>query len=694
MSATRQIAPRKPVNLNSLNAKLMFGAGLMAALLLGASLLGLYVARSFALASAEDARTATLLRNHMEGDMVHDALRGDVIAALFAARRGDPAALKQAGDNAGEHARTFLDTIAANEKLAASGSEKRTVAAIKQPLDRYISGAEEIIRLIPENPQAAEARLTKFEAQFEELEKVMGDASDRFTAQADAAALSAKRDSEFEQSLMWAILVFGGVAAAGLIFAGRRAIIRPIQTMTTSLEELATGDANRAIQGQERKDEIGAMARAVTRLRANAMKKAGEEAEKERLRQAEAAAAEAERAAAQKAFLDDLLQIGSAMQILAKGDVNLSIPGIEREDEIGAMARSVAILRDNDIARRDADAALQEQRRVAEEAREANQRAEREQQEKQRFVVDQLANGLSALAQGDLRAELSDRFPAEYETLRADYNAAIASLRSVIGQISGRASKMLNETNGIASASSELSDRTESQAASLEQTAAALDEISVTVRRAAAGADEARRLVQETRDSSEQSSVVLRETVAAMDKIQTSSQQIGQIIGVIEEISFQTNLLALNAGVEAARAGEAGRGFAVVAQEVRALAQRAADAAKEIKTLINTSAEQVSSGSALVAQTGDSLTRILSAIGRIHDRVVEISDSSREQANALHEVNSAVNQMDQVTQRNAAMVQEASHATQSLTNEAAALARDVEMFKLPVAASRSGRVAA
>ena len=227
-----------------------------------------------------------------------------------------------------------------------------------------------------------------------------------------------------------------------------------------------------------------------------------------------------------------------------------------------------------------------------------------------------------------------------------------------------------------------MSRRTEQQAASLEETAAALDQITATVRKTAENSNEARNTVSVTKADTETSGAVVRETVTAMSGIEASSKQIGTIIGVIDEIAFQTNLLALNAGVEAARAGDAGRGFAVVATEVRALAQRSAEAAKEIKALISASSQQVDTGVKLVGETGKALARIAEQVARLNGLVSDISFSAQEQATGLNQVNTAVNQMDQVTQQNAAMVEEATAASHNLSGEAQELARLVGQFRI------------
>jgi methyl-accepting chemotaxis protein len=234
----------------------------------------------------------------------------------------------------------------------------------------------------------------------------------------------------------------------------------------------------------------------------------------------------------------------------------------------------------------------------------------------------------------------------------------------------------------ISQSAEELSRRTEQQAASLEETAAALAEITTNVRRTADGTNEAHNAVSAARSEAERSANVVRDAVKAMGEIETSARQISQIIGVIDEIAFQTNLLALNAGVEAARAGEAGKGFAVVASEVRALAQRSASAAKEIKALISTSSGQVGVGVQLVGQTGQTLDHILTSIADINKLVAEMAQSAKEQSAGLHEINSAIDQMDHVTQQNASMVEESTAASFVLASETQQLTALIERFKI------------
>ena len=370
------------------------------------------------------------------------------------------------------------------------------------------------------------------------------------------------------------------------------------------------------------------------------------------------------------------------MGLLSGGDLQAEVTGAERRDEIGGMARAVQLFKDAGVEKQRLEADAVAQRTAAEQERERTEAEHAEAARQQEFVVHSVATGLEKLSSGDLLFRLTTAFGGDYEKLRGDFNAAMARLQETMQAIATNTQGVRSGAEEITQASDDLSRRTEQQAASLEETAAALDEITATVRRTAEVANEARDLVSTSKGDAERSGEVVRQTVGAMDGIESSSKQIANIIGVIDEIAFQTNLLALNAGVEAARAGDAGRGFAVVATEVRALAQRSADAAKEIKTLISASTQQVDVGVRLVSETGQALGRIVGQVSQLNGLVTELAASAKEQATGLGEVNAAVNQMDQVTQQNAAMVEQATAASHGLSGEAQELARLVGQFRI------------
>ncbi len=385
-----------------------------------------------------------------------------------------------------------------------------------------------------------------------------------------------------------------------------------------------------------------------------------------------------------------MLSLTESVEKIAAGNYEVDVPCQNERNELGTLSRAVLVLRNESQEKVRLEIETQHATEAANREREAREAEKAREAAEAQATIHALADSLGRLSRGDLVCEIDTPFVREFEQLRTDFNSAVVKLRETMETVVARTSAITSNSAEISNATDALSGRTEQQAASLEETAAAIDEIAATGRKAAEGARHARESVSNAKHNAEKTGEVVRQTVEAMSNIEKSAREINQIIGVIDEIAFQTNLLALNAGVEAARAGDAGRGFAVVASEVRALAQRSAQAAREIKQLISASSSQVSAGVDLVAEAGKALREIVQQVTEINEAVVDIAAGAQEQSTGLQQVNSAINELDRATQQNAAMVEETTAASHHLSAEAANLSTLMAQFRL----SRKARLAA
>ena len=535
---------------------------------------------------------------------------------------------------------------------AADATELDQLKTIRGALDSYFDDIRAMVAVAESNPADAAAiaaaldRALAGQKVVTDTVKVYSNYSGEALAAARADALSSSTTAMIVAGISALAFILLGAAISTIV--ARRGIVMPIRSLTQAMSRLAQGDLQGTAVDAGRRDEIGEMARAVEVFRNNALA----------MQQLKA-----QEAALHERSSDLQSSIAAVVASAVAGDFSGRISKDYQNDDLNRFARSV-----NELVG-SVDSAVAEMRRV-----------------------------IAALADADLTQSMDGRFQGAFAELQGNVNATMVTLRATMNNVRSAASTINDNSAELSSAANDLSKRTEQQAAALEETAAALDEITATVRAASSRANEARDMVHETRQSATKSGEIVRSAVDAMGRIEDSSNKISQIISVIDEIAFQTNLLALNAGVEAARAGEAGRGFAVVAQEVRELAQRSANAAKEIKTLITASASEVEGGVSLVRSTGDALLEIENLVNRVNGHVESIATAAREQATALAEINSSVNQMDQMTQKNAAMVEETTAASTTLAQESVHLQAMLQNFKLDgqgtVAAGRMVRVAA
>lgn len=557
---------------------------ILAAMLLGLTLLqtGVTALRDYARmqSDADGERIVGMLRNHMVGDMMHDAVRGTVYAALYGAASGQPSQIAAARKDLAEYSANYRQIMADNRKDAEEPQMVPLLEKTDADVEAYLGIAAKMVDAAAADRARAEALFPEFNTKFDALEESMeaiGLVFEDLLAQQNDAA----------QSSSWALLVFFTLLSlavlAGTLWMVRRAIVAR------------------------------------------------------------------------------LIRLAERLGTLAAGDFDAPVPEADASDEIGDIARAAEVFRAAALSKKRADA-------------------------QQQMVVGSLADGLKSLAARDLSCRLAVPFAPEYEALRENFNRTAQELAGVIRDVVNAADGVLVGAGEIHAASDDLAKRNELQAARVEQTTSAMGEIASGVQGTATSARDAEKTVSEAQREVATGGGVVRDAMATMTAIEQSSQEVSQIIALIEGIAFQTNLLALNAGVEAARAGESGKGFAVVANEVRALAQRSADAASEITTLITASAGHVERGVALVGRTGEAFEAILAHVARTSEHIARIAQASSVQADSLQQVSTAAREMDRMTQQNAAMVEEATAAASGLTRQAQGLAALVADFRLEVGA--------
>jgi len=726
------------------------------ALLVGIAALGLLTLAVFGFmgqaaehhSRVEQVTIGHTLRNHMQADMMHDALRADVLSALLAARESRPDAIADAKASFAEHAGLFRDAIEANGQLDLDATVRERLAEVIPALTAYIASGEAVITLAAANDEeAAGARATFLEA-FETLEAPMSDISDAI--QARAAALSAEADHA-SSVVLWREII-AAIACLGLLGWVGTTVSRRLlgqlggepDAVVDIVQAFADGRFDVAIDADAKASGsiMASLARMQRDLGARIQTEREVASENQRIR----AALDAVDAEVMIADADQrIVYINPALHRMfsdAETDLKLALPNFDASTLVGAHInafharpeRQDRMLRDltgthraeirigsrtmriniNPIGAADGERVgyiVQWTDRTQEVAIESEVASivlaatngeldgRIDLNGKAGFIrqlsdqINQLLAGtsmamseisrlLQALAEGDLTRRIRADLNGVYARMRDDANSTADRLASIVAQIQQSSAAINVSAREIEAGNSDLSERTERQAAGLEESASSMEELTSTVRENAERAREANDLSKGAAGVAASGGAIVGDVVSTMRDIQSASQQIADIISVIDGIAFQTNILALNAAVEAARAGEQGRGFAVVASEVRSLAQRSATASREIKTLIESSVDRVTRGSALVDRAGQTMAEVVGSVERVTALMNDIAAATIEQAQGIEQVSGSITQIDESTQQNAALVEEASASARSLTEQATQLDTLVSLFRL------------
>jgi len=579
-----------------------------------------------------------------DGDMEAAALAGVAQEKLMMARLSAQRFLSDPSpklvDEVSKRNDAFNDVIRTLAGQLHNPLRKRLANEADQLSDRYVEFFAQVAASVMASQELAFVVMVGEATEFGDLanKTVAAQSQARLDVQAEMQT-GMQRTMTIDIALAAVALVTGLLAA----WTVARSIVNPVTAMTGTMTNLAAGDLTVTIPALSNRDEIGQMAQAVQVFKDNAIqKKQMDEAERARL-EAERREDEAKRAR-EKAIGEE---IATLIDGVSKGDMSRRLDLADKEGFYKTMSEGINRLTDTVQA-----------------------------------VIADLGAVLSALAQGDLNKRVERDYQGAFQTLKTDVNATSAKLAEIVGQITQAADTIASAAAEVSTGSTDLAERTEQQASSLEETAASMEELGATVRSNADNAQRANTMAVEARSAAESGGGVATSAIEAMKRIEDASRKITDIIGVIDEIAFQTNLLALNAAVEAARAGDAGRGFAVVAQEVRNLAQRSAQASKEIKGLILDSDSQVKDGVDLVKKAGNALDGIVSGVQQVASLIAEMASASSEQAAALDEINATVSQMDEMTQKNAALVEETTAAAQAMAGQAGDLKTLIGFFKL------------
>ncbi len=593
------------------------------------------------------ANSATAIRNHTIGDMLHDGLRADVYAALIRSDTGQDGA--ETIEETRAHAKEFSERIAATKAIVGSADSRTRLQALDEPLKSYIAQAVTLVELAFRDRKAALAGMALFDERFEALEKSMKEAGDALEAEAMAAQAGAGSARQLAAAVAITGLIIALLTALGLYAAVLRSIVRPIAEIVATMRRRGSDSATVVIPHRDRRDEIGEMARTIGSYEDVL---AGRAAQEQMRRDEELRASQQQSAA----FAETAQQIRRAVDAAVHGDFSHRVDPGAQQGEMTALVTGI-----NQI-------------NVAIDG-----------------ATTTFADILEAIAEGDLTRSVGTDYSGKLGSVSASINGMVEKLSLTVTVIKRTAHEVAAAADEIRSGAENLSMRTEEQAASLEETAATTEELAASVKAAANASRQAVDLAENATRVARNGGAIVTDAIGAMNRIEQASGKITDITSVIDGIAFQTNLLALNAAVEAARAGDAGKGFAVVASEVRALAQQSADAAKSISGLINDTTQEVAAGVKLVRSAGEVLGEIVEATQKVAGTVTEVAAASGEQSNGIAAMSQTVVRMDEMTQQNAALAEESAAAAVMLGRKIAELDSLVAAFRTTGAAGASAR---
>ncbi len=613
---------------------------------------GIGIHSSSRMGSAIDdlANSATAIRNHTIGDMLHDGLRADVYAALIRSDAGQDGAETIAETRT--HAQEFSERIAATKAIVSSPQTLARLQALDEPLKSYIAQAVTLVELAFRDRQAALAGMALFDERFEALETSMKEAGDALEAEALAAQTGAGSARQLAAGVAITGLIIALLTALGLYAAVLRSIIRPIAEIVATMRQRGSDAMAAVIPHRDRRDEIGEMARTIGSYQDVLAGRAAEERQRrdEDLRASQRHA---------EAFAETAQQIRRAVDAAVHGDFSQRVDPGAQQGEMTALVTGI-----NQI-------------NVAIDG-----------------ATTTFADILEAIADGDLTRSVGADYSGKLGSVSASINGMVEKLAMTVSVIKQTAREVAAAAEEIKAGAENLSTRTEEQASSLEETAATTEQLAASVKASANASRQAVDLAENATRVARNGGAIVTDAIGAMNRIEQASGKITDITSVIDGIAFQTNLLALNAAVEAARAGDAGKGFAVVASEVRALAQQSADAAKSISGLISDTTQEVAAGVKLVRSAGEVLGEIVEATQKVAGTVTEVAAASGEQSNGIDEMSQTVARMDEMTQQNAALAEESAASAVLLGRKIAELDALVAAFRTAGAARAAVRPAA